>query len=96
MVSGDHDAMKTRLTIDGAGRIVLPQEVRKRFHLARGSSLKLEIGADAILLRPRVHEAVLVEEHGLLVHEGERSGDLVDVVESVRRRRDRDMSGELG
>jgi AbrB family looped-hinge helix DNA binding protein len=88
--------MKTRLTIDAAGRVVLPQPVRKQFHLTRGSLLDIEIERDAIILRPRSHEATLVEEKGLLVHEGEPTGDLLFAVEVARRQRDRDLSGPVG
>ena len=88
--------MKTRLTIDAAGRIVLPQPVRRQFQLTCGSLLDIEIDGDAIILRPRSHEATLVEEKGLLVHEGEPTGDLLLAVEVARRQRDRDLSGPVG
>jgi hypothetical protein len=43
-----------------------------------------------IILLPREH-AELVEGSGeLLAHDGEPTGDLLDVAESVRMRRDRD------
>jgi AbrB family looped-hinge helix DNA binding protein len=87
--------MKTRLQIDAAGRIVLPQPVRRRFHLERGSLLDLEIAEDAIILRPRRHEATLVEEEGFLIHEGEPCGDMTAAVEDARSKRDREVSGPL-
>jgi len=96
MVYGILIGMKTRLTIDAAGRVVLPQPVRRQFHLTRGSLLDIEIERDAIVLRPRSHEATLVEEKGLLVHEGEPTGDLLLAVEVARRQRDRDLSGPVG
>jgi AbrB family looped-hinge helix DNA binding protein len=96
MVNGIFDGMNRRLKIDAAGRIVLPRPVRRQFHLESGSILNLEIERDAIVLRPMTHEATLVEENGLLVHEGEPSGDLLKSVESARQRRDRDVSGQIG
>ena len=93
MVNGIVDGMNKKLRIDAAGRIVLPQPVRRQFHLESGSILSLEIEPDAIVLRPQSREATLVEEGGLLVHEGEPSGDLLGSVEAARRRRDRDVSG---
>jgi hypothetical protein len=48
--------------------------VRRHFHLESGSLLDLEIARDAIVLRPQAREATLVEENGLLVHEGEPTG----------------------
>lgn len=75
---------------------MLPKPVRRQFHLTSGSLLDIEIERDAIILRPRSHEATLVEEKGLLVHEGEPTGDLLFAVEAARQRRDRDLSGLEG
>ena len=87
--------MKKTLTLDMAGRIVLPQPVRERFHLHRGSTLELDVEPDAIVLRPSIRKASVVEEDGLLVHEGEPTGDLLTAVEAARARRDRDVGGAL-
>jgi AbrB family looped-hinge helix DNA binding protein len=95
MANGSNDGMNARIRIDSAGRIVLPQPVRKQFHLEPGAMLALEVARDAIILRPQSHEATLVEEEGLLVHEGEPSGDLLSAVEAVRKRRDRDVASPL-
>lgn len=88
--------MKAVLTIDAAGRIVLPQPIRRHFHLGRGSKLELQVESDGILLRPQQQSPSLTEEHGLLVHEGEPTGDLVLAVEAVRDQRNRQVSGGLG
>jgi AbrB family looped-hinge helix DNA binding protein len=96
MVNGILFGMKKKLKIDAAGRIVLPRPVRRHFHLESGSILDLAVEGDAIVLRPQTYEATLVEENGLLVHEGETSGDLVDSLETARRQRDREVSGPLG
>lgn len=87
--------MRRVLSIDAAGRIVLPQPVRKHFHLRRGSKLEMQVGPDGILLRPQQDPTSLAEEHGLLVHEGEPTGDLLLAVEAVRERRNRQVSGGL-
>ena len=96
MSNGNPDGMKTKLKIDAAGRIVLPQPVRRHFHLQSGSIVNLGIEGDAIVLRPQAYEATLVEEDGLLVHEGEPSGDLLTSLETARRRRDGEVSGGMG
>jgi len=88
--------MKWDVRVDAAGRIVLPQPVRRRFHLDRGAILDLEIEEDAIILRPRVHEPTLIEEKGLLVHEGKPYATLEDAVDIVRARRDADTAGPVG
>ena len=87
--------MKTNLMIDAAGRVVLPQPVRRQFHLMRGSVVDLEVGTEAIVLRPRVRRPTLVEEEGLLVHEGEPVGDLLNATEDDRLRRDHEVAGPL-
>ena len=94
MVNGNLNGMK-KIQIDAAGRIVLPRPVRQHFHLEAGALLELEVAEDAIILRPEKHQESLVEERGLLVHEGEPSGDLLSIVQAVRERRDRDAAGPL-
>ena len=87
--------MNTRLKVDAAGRIVLPQAVRKHFRLEPGDMLALEVTEDAIILRPAAHSATLVEENGLLVREGEPQVDLLRALETARERRDRDTTGPM-
>lgn len=87
------NAMKKNLTLDSAGRIVLPQAVRHRFHLNRGSVLSLEVNPDAIILRPCTCDPTLSDNGGLLVHEGRPVDDLLNAVELVRQRRDQDNAG---
>jgi AbrB family looped-hinge helix DNA binding protein len=93
MANGKLTAMKDVLTIDAAGRIVLPKPVRRHFRLGRGSKLRLRIGSDGILLVPQQYPPPLTQEGGLLVHEGEPMGDLVLAVEAVRDQRNRQVSG---
>jgi AbrB family looped-hinge helix DNA binding protein len=96
MAYGNLNGMSIRkLTVDSAGRIVLPQPVRAQFHITRGSELDLEIGQGAIILRPRSQEATISEENGLLVHEGEPAGDLLTAIEAARRQRDREVMGPI-
>lgn len=49
--------MSTSTTIDSAGRIVLPSEVRRRLNLAPGSRLRVEIVAERIELSPEAEPA---------------------------------------
>ncbi|MBI2192945.1 MAG: AbrB/MazE/SpoVT family DNA-binding domain-containing protein [Planctomycetes bacterium] len=84
--------MKKTLTLDSAGRLVIPLPVRKQFQLVRGSALELEVRPDAIVLRPQSHPVGLVEQDGLLVHQGEPAGDLLNAIEMVRGQRDSDLT----
>ena len=96
MPFGIVNGMKTKseLTIDGAGRIVLPQPVRFQFHLTPGSTLDMDIQPEAIVLRPHTRQAGLSEEGGLLVHDGTPTGDLLHAVEDSRRQRDVQVAGQ--
>jgi AbrB family looped-hinge helix DNA binding protein len=44
--------MTATITMDAAGRLVLPKTVRERLHLRGGDKLNLEIVADKIELTP--------------------------------------------
>ena len=96
MANGIVIGMTMKLTIDGAGRIVIPHVIRRQFHLERGSRLDQEVQQDAIVLRPQTCDATLVEENGLLIHEGQPAGNLIDAVERARRKRDLDVTGNGG
>ena len=48
---------------------------------------------DGIVLRSRSGRGDLIEENGLLVHEGEAVGDLAQAVELARAGRDADLLG---
>jgi len=85
--------MKTSVHVDKAGRVVLPQQVRRQFNLSAGDELDLEVTPDGIFLRSRSRRGDLVSENGLLVHDGEPVGDLIEAVEMARAGRDADLLG---
>jgi len=87
------NGMKDTLILDKAGRMVLPQSVRKQFGLRTGSALDLRITADAIILYPVEAKPSLTQEGGLYVHEGRPDDSLLAVVESVRSERSRSVWG---
>jgi AbrB family looped-hinge helix DNA binding protein len=75
-------------TLDNAGRVVLPSEVRRRLHLAPGARLKVEIVADRIELTPEAGPApALVREGGRLVLAA--SGEPFDAAAAIRDERAR-------
>jgi AbrB family looped-hinge helix DNA binding protein len=59
--------MKETISIDKAGRVVLPKALRDRFRLREGDSLSLEVKGDAIELRPS-KSAKIVRVNGVLVY----------------------------
>jgi AbrB family looped-hinge helix DNA binding protein len=61
------NAMTTTLTIDGAGRLVLPKPVRDELQLAAGDSLEMESSEDEIVLRPVRGVATMRKKQGVWV-----------------------------
>ena len=83
--------MTERLTIDKAGRIVLPKPLRDRLKLTAGDSLQMEASGDEILLRPLRGTAPLRKKRGVWVfHSGEplSASTVEETIQQVRRERD--------
>ena len=59
--------MTVRLTIDGAGRVVIPKTLRDEFGLAPGDTLELETAGESITLRPTRGRVPLAKEKGVWV-----------------------------
>jgi len=59
--------MTTKLTIDGAGRVVIPKPLRDELDLAPGDTLELETAGESITLRPTRGTAPLTKEKGVWV-----------------------------
>ena len=74
------------ITIDRAGRIVVPKRLRERFNLVAGTELELTAGADCLQLRRVDAEPALVRKKGVLVHHGGTRLDL-DVAAFMRAER---------
>ena len=74
--------MTTKLTLDQAGRVLIPKTLRRELHLGPGDTLQLESEGDEITLRPVRPKALLKKEHGVWVYQGEPSDasitDLID------------------
>jgi AbrB family looped-hinge helix DNA binding protein len=59
--------MTTTLTIDGAGRLVLPKPVRDELQLLAGDSLELESSENEVVLRPVRRAATMRKKQGVWV-----------------------------
>ena len=87
MAFGKLNAMRQTLSIDRAGRVVLPKPLRDRFHLREGDTLSLEVKGNAIELRP-AKKGGLVRKNGVLVyHDATPLPAGVDFVEEMREER---------
>jgi AbrB family looped-hinge helix DNA binding protein len=59
--------MNATITIDKAGRLVLPKPMRDEMQLCPGDSLELQSSEDGILLRPARTGAGMKKEQGVWV-----------------------------
>ena len=74
------------VTIDNAGRPVVPKPLREQFNLTPGCELEIEAAADGITLRRADAEPTLVRKRGVLVHHGAGRA-MLDVGDFVRAER---------
>jgi len=94
MAFGKMSGMK--VTIDAAGRIVVPKPLRDRYRLHEGSTLEIEEGASSFVLRPLTQIPAIVLRDGLLVYIGEvpRSVRQADLVDDLREERLDEIAGQ--
>ncbi len=75
------------ITIDQAGRVVIPKAIRDQFHLVSGSELEVDTSDNEIRLRVADLEPSLIQKRGLLVHHGTKQADL-DITDFLRNERE--------
>ena len=89
--------MNSRLTIDKAGRVVIPKSLREELRLEPGDALELETSGEEITLRPVRGTGPLLKEHGVWVFYTGRPLSLSatnDMLQQIREERDRANLGE--
>jgi AbrB family looped-hinge helix DNA binding protein len=89
--------MITKLTLDKAGRVVLPKPLRDELQLSPGDALEVESQGEEITLRPVRGNAPLRKKNGIWVYRvGEPLAESVveDTRRQVRLERDRDNMGK--
>lgn len=70
--------MERIITIDGAGRLVLPKEIRRRLRLHKGSRLRLVDEGNQLRLEPLGEEVSVAERDGVPVVESALVGEWMD------------------
>jgi len=83
--------MNIRLTIDKAGRVVIPKPLREELHLEAGDSLEMESAGEQITLRPVRGTGPLTKEQGVWVFQTGQplSASATDeILEQIRGERD--------
>ena len=84
--------MTNRISIDKAGRVVLPKAVREKMRVEAGDDLLVEAEGDRITLRPVRQEALLKKELGIWVYKGESSSiSIAEFIEAEREKRVKEL-----
>jgi len=86
--------MTTKLTIDKAGRIVIPKPLRERLRLGPGDALALESDGERITLQPLRPQAALKKEYGIWVYQGPTTdASISDLIDLDREKRVGELRG---
>jgi AbrB family looped-hinge helix DNA binding protein len=88
--------MTVKLTIDKAGRVVIPKKLRDLHHLESGDSLEIENRGDEFVLRPVREKATMFKKDGMWVIKTGKPLTLEEVnrvVESGREERESQILG---
>lgn len=80
--------MDTTVTIDKAGRIVIPKKVRDRLHIEPGDNLILEAQGERVVLRPVESNVGLQKEHGIWTFRSNTPLSLEEANQIVRSTRE--------
>jgi AbrB family looped-hinge helix DNA binding protein len=84
--------MASRISIDKAGRVVLPKALREKMRVEAGDDFLVEAEGDHITLRPLREEAVLKKELGIWVYQGESSSrSIPELIDGEREKRVREL-----
>ena len=88
--------MGTTVTLDKAGRVVIPKTLRDELRLIPGDTLALESDGDLLMLRPVRSSSPLWKKRGIWVFHGDRkisAAETERALENVRQGRDRELRG---
>jgi len=89
--------MNSKVTIDRAGRVVLPKTLRDEMRLSPGDTLDLTVKGDEVTLRPSRGATPLQKERGVWVFRTGgplTAGETEETLRNIRARRHRQNAGE--
>jgi len=85
--------MTARLTVDKAGRVVLPKPLRDELRLCAGDTLRAEVEGDRILLQPIRPKVALRKKSGIWVYCGGKNTESIpELIDRERDKRIRELS----
>lgn len=79
--------MVLRSTLDKAGRVVIPKELRDALHLTAGDLIEVEGSGESITLRPARDDTPLVKRDGVWVHRGGGTLSIEEVNQAIGQSR---------
>ena len=86
--------MTAKLTIDRAGRVLIPKTLRRDLRLGAGDELELNSAGEEITLRPVRARALIKKERGVWVYQGEPTrASIPELVDRLRGDRLRELMG---
>jgi AbrB family looped-hinge helix DNA binding protein len=88
--------MVTTLTIDKAGRLVLPKPIREELQIRPGDSLEVESFDEHILLRPATGRGRMRRKHGVMVFDSGEPLSAEAADKTIKRVRDERASQITG
>jgi AbrB family looped-hinge helix DNA binding protein len=90
--------MRSQITLDSAGRIVLPKAIRDELHLSPGDTLDLTVRGDEVTLRPQRNSSRLQKKQGVWVFSAGKpmsSDETAEALRKIREQRDRQNAGDV-
>ena len=87
----------SKVTLDRAGRVVLPKNLRDELHLSPGDTLDVTVQGDEVKLRPRRSSSPLQKKRGVWVFSTGKpmtSDEATEALHDLREQRDRKNVGE--
>jgi AbrB family looped-hinge helix DNA binding protein len=90
--------MNSKVTLDRAGRVVLPKTLRDEMNLSPGDTLDLTVKGDEVTLRPRRGATPLQKERGVWVFRtgkpvtADETGETLRDIRAQRHRRNAGQS----
>ena len=89
--------MNGKVTLDRAGRVVLPKRLRDELQLSPGDILDLTVEGDEVTLRPRRSSTPMRKKDGIWVFSTGKpmaSDETTEALRQLRAERDRHNAGE--
>jgi AbrB family looped-hinge helix DNA binding protein len=90
-------SMNSKVTLDRAGRVVLPKSLRDELQLSPGDTLDLTVEGEEVTLRPRRSSTPMQKKEGIWVFSTGKpmvADETGEALLQVRAKRDRQNAGE--